>query len=134
MDTWLQVPSSETLWYVFREMYGSVVVCVSNRATDAAYVLLDGTGLEGWSLMATESSRVVGSERALEHTVPANSTCVIGVLTDDGHGQEFSPASVHVHQVSASRRQYAPTTDDDPLRQANETSAEVTAFLKRTSV
>jgi hypothetical protein len=134
MDAWLQVRGSDALWYVFREMYGSVIICVSNRSTEFAYLLLDCTRLDGWSLMASEDCRVPGSTKALEHTVGPNSTMVVGVLTEACGGLLFDHTRVEVHQLSARAPARVSAGDDSVLVNATKTSDEVARFLQQRSI
>jgi hypothetical protein len=128
MDTWRAVHNSDSMWFVLREIYSSVLVCVANRSTSPANVMVDCSRVAGWEVLAADSARVVGTTAAVECVVRGNSTRVVCALsaTDAQEAKSFDCAAVQIAMV----QQRTPVVvDESVLDSAVATSRAVEAFF-----
>jgi hypothetical protein len=129
MDQWRPIDETEDgLWVIYREMYTSVLVCVSNRTVLPATVLVDCSLARQWDVMATERDRVPGTSRVIERTVDGNTTAVVCVLTSSGTPLSFDVSTIMVHRTTVLK--HTSTSQDDVIASAEATSVDVSSWLE----
>ena len=119
-------------WYIVRELYGSGVICVSNRSKQPCVIVVDTTECRNVNLVGPNTAYLPNTNLAAEFAVAPNSTAAVAMLQPTSGMQPVSFAALRVVCVPALHRQPADSNSGDPvMADAAKVSEEVERWLSR---